>query len=376
MVNPVPVIFNIIIYAGIVQGIYSAIVLTHTRLKNPANHYLALLLIVLSFSILHSSFIIPYFHQAQHTNFQIKEPFVLLVVPLIWLYVKKLNEPGFVFTSKHIWHFLPFTIVMLFSIVFFVHKKDISSNSELHSHTFVGNIIIYIITVGQYLFYLAYILKQLRSFRKKAYNELSNTENIDPAWLRIFLFTFLAIFVMLIGMMVIAIHKIQADYFNQLVAVVFAISIFILGFKGLFQQTILPVKEDSLTTDSAEKTDNIEISVDEKLLNRLIEYMNAHKPFVDPELTLTTLASQMNISRNQMSELINNGTGSNFYDFINKFRAEEVKQIMANPKFKDYTLLAIAFEAGFPSKSTFNSIFKKFTGLTPSEYKEKGKSKK
>jgi YesN/AraC family two-component response regulator len=97
--------------------------------------------------------------------------------------------------------------------------------------------------------------------------------------------------------------------------------------------------------------------------------MNTHKPFVDPELTLTTLANQMNVSRNQMSELINSGTGNNFYDFINKFRVEEVKQIMVNPKYKDYTLLAIAFEAGFPSKSTFNSIFKKFTGKTPTEFK-------
>jgi AraC-like DNA-binding protein len=97
--------------------------------------------------------------------------------------------------------------------------------------------------------------------------------------------------------------------------------------------------------------------------------MENEKPFHDLELTLTSLATQVEIGRNQLSELINSGTGGNFYDFVNKYRVEEVKQLMENPKFKDYTLLAIAFEAGFPSKSTFNSIFKKFTGLTPSEYR-------
>lgn len=97
--------------------------------------------------------------------------------------------------------------------------------------------------------------------------------------------------------------------------------------------------------------------------------MNQQKPYHDPELTLTSLANSVNISRNQLSEIINTGTGGNFYDFVNKYRVEEVKQLMQNPKFKDFTILAIAFEAGFPSKSTFNSIFKKFTGLTPSVYR-------
>jgi AraC-like DNA-binding protein len=75
------------------------------------------------------------------------------------------------------------------------------------------------------------------------------------------------------------------------------------------------------------------------------------------------------MSRNQLSELINSRMGCNFYDFVNKYRIEDVKQLMVDPKYKNFTILAIALEAGFPSKSTFNSIFKKFTGLTPSEYK-------
>ena len=97
--------------------------------------------------------------------------------------------------------------------------------------------------------------------------------------------------------------------------------------------------------------------------------MEKEKPYHNTELTLTSLASQVNIGRNQLSELINTGTGGNFYDFVNKYRVDEVKQLMENPKYKDYTILAIAFEAGFPSKSTFNSIFKKYTGKTPTEYR-------
>lgn len=359
-------IIKIVTYAGILQGVYSAMVLTHTKLRNPANQYLAVLLIVLSFSILHSLFIIPYFHHFHQTSFRIQEPFIMLVVPIIWLYVKKLNEPQFHFRRKHLLHFVPFVVVMLFSLTFVMHRTEIDDNGRFYSHTFALNIVLYVAALCQYLFYLVYMLRLIRNFKTKALNELSNTEFIDPTWLRIFLLTFLAVFLLLIVMMVIAIHKLDANYFNTIVSVVFALVIYILGYKGLFQQTILPVN-----AEIQEKRATPEIKVDEQLLSKLLDFMASQKPWHDPELTLTSLADRVDISRNLLSELINSGTGGNFYDFVNKYRVEEIKQLMADPKFKDYTILAIAFEAGFPSKSTFNSIFKKFTGLTPSEYRNR-----
>jgi hypothetical protein len=82
-------ISTIIIYAGIVQGLYLAILLNHNKSKNPANKYLSFLLLALSFSIVHSVFIVPEFQQIPDGVLQVKEPFLMLVIPLIWLYVKK-----------------------------------------------------------------------------------------------------------------------------------------------------------------------------------------------------------------------------------------------------------------------------------------------
>jgi AraC-like DNA-binding protein len=76
------------------------------------------------------------------------------------------------------------------------------------------------------------------------------------------------------------------------------------------------------------------------------------------------------MNRGQLSQLINDGLGDNFYDFVNKYRVDEVKRLMTDPKAKNFNLLGIALEAGFKSKSTFNLIFKRFTGLTPSEYRK------
>ena len=98
--------------------------------------------------------------------------------------------------------------------------------------------------------------------------------------------------------------------------------------------------------------------------------MKNEKPFLDPELSLSMLAKAMGLNRNQLSQLINTGIGENFYDFINKYRVEEVKRLMVDPQKQNYNLLGMALEAGFKSKSTFNLIFKRFTGLTPTEYKK------
>lgn len=364
--------FQIIIYAGIVQGFYSAVILTHTRLRNPANQYLSCLLIVLSVSIIHSVFVIPYFHQFHQIRFHLKEPFILLVIPFIYLYVKKLNEPAFRFKALHLIHFAPFLIVMMFSFFSLIYRGELTNHEMLNSHVFAGNLILYVTALIQNIFYFIYILGILRSFKSKALNELSNTENIDPAWLRIFLLTFFAVFVLMILMMVIAIHKLEVEYFNPAVSLIFALANYIAAYKGLFQQTILP-RPQLKSADDNQKSN--ETKIDDTLLQKLLDYMVTNKPFREPELSLTSLAAMINISRNQLSEIINTGTGNNFYDFVNKYRVEEVKQLMENPRFKDYTILAIAFEAGFASKSTFNSIFRKVTGTTPSEYKDMLKQK-
>ena len=89
--------------------------------------------------------------------------------------------------------------------------------------------------------------------------------------------------------------------------------------------------------------------------------------YLNDRLTLSELARQVGMNRNQLSSVINNGIGDSFYTFINKYRVEEAKRLIAHPKNANFTLLSLAFEAGFPSKSSFHNIFKKLTGITPAE---------
>lgn len=101
---------------------------------------------------------------------------------------------------------------------------------------------------------------------------------------------------------------------------------------------------------------------------KLKDVLQEEKPYLDADLSLKKLAELVGTTSNHLSQVINSKSKKNFFDFINSYRIEELKSLMNNPSNQKFTMLSLAFEAGFKSKSTFNASFKKLTGLTPTEY--------
>ncbi|GAB3241982.1 hypothetical protein GCM10027346_37880 [Hymenobacter seoulensis] len=98
------------------------------------------------------------------------------------------------------------------------------------------------------------------------------------------------------------------------------------------------------------------------------DFMQQHKPYLNPSLTLPELAAELKMPPHVLSKVINEGFNQNFFDFINAYRVEEFKRLMAAPPARQYTLLALAEEVGFNSKTAFNRAFKKHTNHTPREF--------
>ncbi len=113
-------------------------------------------------------------------------------------------------------------------------------------------------------------------------------------------------------------------------------------------------------------------------VRELKELMEKERPYTDPELTLPQLAGMLNLSSNILSQVINGHCNLNFYTFVNIYRTEAVIKMMKDDFYKHRSILDLAYDAGFKSKTTFNTIFKKHTGLTPSEFRrnfaEKGEN--
>jgi AraC-like DNA-binding protein len=103
------------------------------------------------------------------------------------------------------------------------------------------------------------------------------------------------------------------------------------------------------------------------LRDKLLDLMQTAQPWLEPELNLTELAHRLRTNPALLSKVINAGCGQNFNDFVNTYRVQEAQRKLADPRFAHYSLVGVALESGFNSKSTFNRVFKKLLGQAPSE---------
>ncbi|CAM1372468.1 helix-turn-helix domain-containing protein [Tenacibaculum xiamenense] len=122
---------------------------------------------------------------------------------------------------------------------------------------------------------------------------------------------------------------------------------------------IVKYKSSNLTKDSILKI--------KKQLNQL---MNEEKIFKNQKLSVDDVAKELNVPRQKVSEVLNAYMKISFQDFLNEYRVNEFVSNLSLKKYENYTLLAIAYESGFSSKSTFNTVFKKLKGTTPSKFRK------
>jgi AraC-like DNA-binding protein len=382
---------NTVLYLGAAQGIILVIALFFSRANRKANRILALFVLLLSLNCLFEAIESASFYKRFPFLIRIRWGNTLLFGPLIFLYVRALLNHRF----KILIHFIPFFIAKLALIPFymlFAQEKVLSLNmgntSTTVSDDWYSNYffpVISLISFLQILFYLWRISKELTLYDQQLFHWFSNVENIHLNWLKhsvwaLSLVTIIS-FIYLLGELLLSssIQHMGAYGAFALVLLIYAIS-----YKAISQPDILSLfqNENKISntlnhlkdqvTDSLEKAENTEASIktESVLSRRLKDLMEKEKLYLNEKLSGNEMAVTLGISRHQLSEVLNNELHTNFYNFINHYRVEDCKQKMANPKFENYTLLALGFECGFNSKTTFNTVFKRETGMTPRQFKK------
>lgn len=303
----------------------------------------------------------------------------LLQGVFIYLYASRLVSKQSQFNKKKLLHLLPFVAFNVYLIIasFFPHyANEIRvENAHMNGHPPVLFLLFLIVTLLSGSFYFLLTLKLFRKHDINIFNNFSSTKNVNLDWLRKLIIVFGVIWTALI--IITFIHHV----FN-LLSMVFctdslfmALSVFVIliGYFGLQQQLVFgnEFEKVQILTDEKVKYSGSTLKEDEaaQYSAQLEEYLRLEKPYLDPELTLTQLAERINISPHHLSQIINEQFQLNFFEFINQFRVQEVKSRIGNPKYKSYSLLGIAMDSGFNSKSAFNRVFKKLTHQTPSQFK-------
>jgi AraC-like DNA-binding protein len=234
-----------------------------------------------------------------------------------------------------------------------------------------------ILMIGYFLYniYASYIA--LKNYKNNVLQVYSYREDIELLWLRRIVMLFGAIIIFIFPMGLISYYifhsLIFADYFFFVTLVIF---IFLIGYWGYQQGEIFSSNNiiESLGTNSGHRdiihmNDNrAELRSFKKEAMHLQEIVKNNKPYLEPALTIHDLARLVDMPPHVLSKVINKEFHSNFFEFINNFRIEEFKQKVIDKEYKNLTILGIALECGFNSKSAFNRIFKDITGLTPGDF--------
>jgi AraC-like DNA-binding protein len=218
----------------------------------------------------------------------------------------------------------------------------------------------------------------LRRHRSRTLARYSEPQGRDLTWLRWIVLALLAVWGVVIATVVLgqlAPGEVHGGLRHSMMAAV-TLFIYVIGYFGVRQIAVAEPDErpdeaaPTSPTPRAPKYERSGLGGDEiaALAARLIRHLDEQKLYLEEGVTLRQVAAGLEVSPNHLSQAINQGLNKNFYELINERRVEEFKRRVVDPENRTYTLLAIALDSGFSSKSSFNRVFKQFTGLSPKQY--------
>ena len=328
----------LLIIASYLAFFFSVIILLKKN-KHVSDYYLSAWLLVLSiFMVMLSiettlSFVIRLLHSI-----------------FLFLYIKSITSESISTIKKGV-YFLPCIILFPFSFY-----------PDLLAHPVFS--IIHLIITSIFIF-ASYV--QLRKYLVYLNKNYANVEYADINWLNLLFYG--NVFFYAVGIL--------SNFFDFIPEkAIYAVTLFlfmnITGLKAIMQNVVF-IKRPA---ENIEKTNNetyvnygLKSTEAEKLAQKLQQYMEIEKPYINPELCLNNLSIALDVYPHYITQVLSTVFNQNFYDYINTYRVEEAKKQLKDPKKSNFTILSIAFDCGFNSKTAFNRAFKQKTSQTPSEFR-------
>jgi len=300
-------------------------------------------------------------------------PFAYLFAPALYFYFLSLFDKGFAFKKKDLFHILPFFLSASYLAVVYSLRtaEDRALILHLNADHFYLQKIVYVAIM--YLIIFGYIIGMFRAYRdrrkrlEEAYFTINQTR---LRWLKFLLFAFAWIWICDIVDFVLRILSSSTLAMSSAVIVSLFLFANIAVFIGLKEPLVFNGEEE-IAKYQRSKLNTTESKL---YLDRLLTHMEDEKPHLDPNLTITKLGKRLSIPPRYLSQVINESLGTNYFDFVNGFRVEEAKRLLAERSNGKNNLLALLFDAGFNTKSAFNRAFKKHTGMTPSQFRRSQRS--
>lgn len=357
-----------LIFASLQGFLLAAFLLTTKKYHKKSNVALAFGLISTALIVLLNCFNIIGLHKVYPGLAYLPIQYTFLLAASIYYFVIFLIHPKYTFRKHDYLICFPVIIQIIFQIswliAYFVNPELITQQKEFYRtlrEIGEGTSIVF----AGILFIIA--IKKVITYQKQLFANYTSIENRDLTWLRNFI---LIIIILWIGWAIYFVGHISNSFSFEMypVWIGMTITVYWLGYFMYLRRDVfeiiafdsptIPIQQNKLS----EKTNDH--------FAKIIELMELNHLYKDPDFNMSVLSEKTELSNGYLSQIINQKTGKNFFDFVNEYRVNEVKSKLADSSFAHYSLLGIGLESGFKSKSTFNSVFKKFTGQTPSQFKK------
>ena len=305
-------------------------------------------------------------------------PLPLFHGPMLYLYTLHSLRPDRSLRKKDYLHFLPAVATWIYMIpfyFFYTPEEKILVDTGQMDDSGIFQIIMILAFIISGLTYPILAFRKLETYKQVVEDNFSNDSRISLDWLKYWIYgvgllylTVAAISMLEGGLGVV--FPFNTDFIVYILLVFYVVCI---GYFGIRHQDIFTISDTNQPVSLVQSNSQgeyrksglkqeIAVSVHENLQ----EFMLTEKPHLNPKLTLSELANSMDVTPNHLSQIINQYEKMNFHDFINGYRVDEfIERASSN---QAYSILSHAYDAGFNSKSTFNNVFKKLKGVTPSRF--------
>ncbi len=295
---------------------------------------------------------------------------VLLLGPVLYFYVVAVIDPQFRFRPRQLLHFIPYIIAL---IIIKLERVSVSYATIVESinKLIEGRIPITGVSIFWFVAYFIHLLIYVILGRRKIIQSIKNKEQayLVPLEQRISWLKKLSLaFILVAGIFVyytfnLVVNGTGSIIINYIYNMVLALVVYMIGFQAIADNMLLSpgfsIKYKSVPVNE---------QVQDGLVKKLLDLLETEKIFTDPELNLSALAKKTGTNAHIISQTINQKFNKSFNELMNYYRIEEFKKKVRLNEHQSYSIIGLAYDVGYKSKSAFNGAFKKQTGMTPSDF--------
>lgn len=366
-------IFNVVIISGVIQGfIFSLIVLAQKKYVTNNTVYLGLIVLFLSLSNLQYWLLDTKLANAYPIIKLIFIPWHWLVLPMFYLYVHKFIGRKKLSYKTKFSLLLPFFIILFIHLVYAFLTHSYDNINKIESH-FQRGIYVYL----EFLSFIFNVIIMVLVYRMILIHEKDKSYNVswiksETNWLKKLIYTGLIICLCwLVALIIIVIYDLNKSFIFYPIWIGISVLVYWIGYVGISKSQQLKKRIELRKKRIVNFKESLIVEQKKsKGFYKVENHIKVNKSYLNPNLSLEILAKDLNLSEGYISQIINNNSNLNFNDYINSLRVNDAKSMLTNIEYNNYTVIAIGLEAGFNSKSSFYTAFKKFTRKTPTEYKK------